>query len=151
MILTVQTIPTGLTLTTQDIIAILQVFIAALLGLLALFTYIKDKSKIHMEMYDAIERLQILYVEKVKCEIGSHEEKILNNIKEQMCNRYEILCYEYFKRRISRRAFKDMYFLSIVQHVEDKNFSDFYCPSGKYNCYDYTIKVYLIAKKEVKN
>lgn len=151
MFLTVQTSPAGLTITTQDIIAFFQLSTAVLLGFLALFSYIKDKSKLHMEMYDAIERLQILYMENVKCEKGSHEEKILVNIKEHLCNRYEILCYEYFKRRISRRAFKDMYFPSIVQHVEDKNFSDFYCPSGRYNCYDYTIKVYLIAKKEVKN
>ena len=78
----------------------------------------------------------------------SHEEKILNNIKEQMCNRFEILCYEYFKRRISRKAFSDMYFPIIIQHVEDKNFTDFYSPSGVYNCYEYTIKVYLIAKNK---
>lgn len=146
MLLTVSTTQ-NLVIDIQNALTFLQLLTAIALGILAYLAYARDKSKIHMEMYDSIEKLQILYMEKFACKSGSHEEKILNNIKEHLCNRYEILCYEYFKRRISRKSFKDMYFPSIIQHVEDKNYIDFYSPSGIYNCYDYTMRVYYLAKK----
>lgn len=125
----------------QDIIVVLQFLSTCLLGFLAFHSYKRDNTKIQMDMYDSIERLQMLYLENSDFDEDSKQHKILENIQEHLCNRYEIICYEYYYGRFNKKFFIDMYLNSIIQNIEDDNFSHFYSKDGKYNCYDYTLKV----------
>lgn len=131
----------------QDIILLLQSITTCLLGYLAYRTFKRDSLKIQMDMYDSIEHLQMLYVEKSDCEVDSNQHKLLENIQEHLCNRYEIICYEYLNGRFSKKLFDEMYLNSIIQNVEDTNFSDFYSDGGKYNCYNFTLEVYKKGQK----
>jgi len=131
----------------QDIIIFFQFISTCLLGWLAYRTFKRDNLKILMDMYDSIEHLQMLYVEKSDCEVDSNQHKLLENIQEHLCNRYEIICYEYLKGRFSKKIFDEMYLNSIIQNVEDANFSDFYSEGGKYNCYNFTLEVYMKGQK----
>lgn len=129
----------------QDIIVGLQFISTCLLGWLAYKSYKRDSSKIQMDMYDSIEKLQMLYLEKFDCEVDSNQYKMLINIQEHLCNRYEIISYEYLQGRFAKKLFYDMYLNSIIQNVEDENFSEFYSEDGEYNCYNFTLKVYKEA------
>lgn len=144
MILTV--VNSGITV--QDFLVAMQLMTTILLGYLAYKTFKRDSSKVHIEMYSDIERLQLLFVEKFKDINKPVKGKLVLNIQEQLCNRYEIICNEYIYNRLDKRMFREMYFNSLIQHVEDENYTEFYCPNGKYNCYEFTLKVYLQAKKE---
>ena len=130
----------------QDLIVVLQFISTCLLAWLTFKTFKRDNVRVQMEMYDSIERLQMQYIEKIESRKYSFTSKLIVNIQEHLCNRYEIICYEYYKGRFNKEFFIDMYLDSIVQHVEDKNFNEFYSNSGKYNCYKYTLIVYNEGK-----
>lgn len=136
---TASTNPFGLSEILQIIIAVLQLIIAVFLGCLAYTSYKRDVSKMHIEMYDAIEQLEEKYVAAKAYNDANSD--IIENIQEHICNRYEILCYEYLNNRIDKKMFEEMYYPSIKQLIDGGEYNDFYSENGKYNVFDNTIKV----------